>query len=370
MLKKNKWNMILSCLVTLLPMLCGVILWNGLPDPLITHWGIDGKGDGWSGKAFAVFGLPMLLLALHLLGLCVTLLENRKKPQNAKVLGLVFWIIPTLSLFVNGILYATALGKGFEWVQLIPALIGFLLILIGNYLPKATQNRSFGIKISWTLCNEENWNRTHRLGGKVWVVGGLALLFSVFLPFTAVIGVMIGVILAAVLIPLMYSYHIYKQHQKTGVAYAAAPKTKAERISSRVCAVLLILILIGVSILMGTGKLAVSCEDTAFTVHATYWTDIEVSYDEIDTIVYRRDLEVGERIAGFGSAKLLLGTFQNEEFGSYTLYAYTGARDYVVLTSGERTLVIGMKHVEDVDAIYDTISQKIEEKKDGSTVGS
>ena len=70
---------------------------------------------------------------------------------------------------------------------------------------------------------------------------------------------------------------------------------------------------------------------------------------------------VGVRTNGFGSARLLMGIFQNDEFGFYTLYAYTGAKEFVVLTSGTKTLVIGMNDVEDTQAIYDTMLEKIGE---------
>lgn len=112
---------------------------------------------------------------------------------------------------------------------------------------------------------------------------------------------------------------------------------------------------------MFTGNIEVHCEDTSFTINATYWSDLEIDYSEVDTIEYRKDLDVGVRTNGFGSARLLMGIFQNDEFGSYTLYAYTGAKEFVVLTSGTKTLVIGMNDVEDTQAIYDTMLEKIGE---------
>ncbi len=65
-------------------------------------------------------------------------------------------------------------------------------------------------------------------------------------------------------------------------------------------------------------------------------------YSEIDAVAYRSDLDIAERTNGFGSAKLSIGTFQNEEFGSYTLYAYKDAKEFIVLTIDRKTLVIGM----------------------------
>lgn len=214
MLGENRSKIILSSIVILLPVLFGLLLWNELPDTMATHWGADGNADGFSAKALAVFGLPVMLLLIHLVCLLFTVMDQRKRNQNKKVLRIIFWIIPVISLFANGIVYAAAFGKTFDVILLIPVMLGVMLILIGNYMPKIKQNRTIGIRISWTLNNEENWNKTHRLGGKVWVIGGLAMLFSVFLPLNAVVPTEVCVIITVTVIPIVYSYRIYKNHQK------------------------------------------------------------------------------------------------------------------------------------------------------------
>lgn len=61
---------------------------------------------------------------------------------------------------------------------------------------------------------------------------------------------------------------------------------------------------------MFTGNIEVHCEDTSFTINATYWSDLEIDYSEVDTIEYRKDLDVGVRTNGFGSARLLMGIFR------------------------------------------------------------
>ena len=361
MLKKNKSRIIISSIIILLPMIFGLIMWDKLPDTMTTHWGADGNADGFSGKVFAVFGLPAITLILHFVCLLFTLFDKKQKEQNPKALGMIFWILPVVSLFTNGIMYRTAFGKEFNMEWLMPALLGAMFICMGNYLPKVKQNRTLGIKVSWALNNEENWNKTHRLGGKVWVVGGLIMLFSVFLPLTAMVWIMVCVIAVMVIVPIVYSYYIYKQHQKEGIVYTTPPRSKAEKIAIRISSIIIPIILIGVAVLMFTGNIEVHCEDTSFTINATYWSDLEIDYSEVDTIEYRKDLDVGVRTNGFGSARLSMGIFQNDEFGSYTLYAYTGAKEFVVLTSGTKTLVIGMSDVEDTQAIYDTMLEKIGE---------
>ena len=210
------------------------------------------------------------------------------------------------------------------------------------------------------MNNEENWNKTHRFGGKVWVVGGLILLLSIFLPLKVMVWVVVCVIAALAIIPIVYSYFIYKQHQKEGIVYAEAPKSGAEKIALRITAVIVPIILLGVALLMFTGNIEVKCEDTALTINATYWTDLEIDYSEIETIEYRKNLDVGVRTSGFGSPKLSIGIFQNDEFGSYTLYSYTGAKEHIILTSGEKTLVIGMSDPKETQAIYDAMLEKVD----------
>ncbi len=358
MLKENKFQVILSSIVILFPVLFGLIMWNELPDTMTTHWGADGNADGVSAKPFAVFGLPVMLLITHLVCLLFTALDQKQKGQNKKALRVIFWLIPLISLFANGSVYAIAFGKVFDFVLLMPALLGIMFVFIGNYLPKIKQNRTLGIKVSWTLSNEENWNKTHRLGGKVWVVGGLVMLFSMFLPRAAMMLVAACVIIAVTTIPIMYSYCIYKKHQKEGIAYVGAPRGKTEKIAVRITAVIAPIILIGAAVFMFTGNIEVHCEDTSFRIDAAYWADLEVDYSEIDSLAYREDIDVGTRTGGFGSPRLSMGTFQNDEFGSYTLYAYAGVEEYIVLKVGEKTLVIGMKDADATREIYQSILAK------------
>ena len=78
MLKKNKLKVVISSIIILLPILFGIIMWNDLPDIMTTHWGADGNADGFSGKVFAVFGPPIILLILHCLCLLLTSFDKKQ----------------------------------------------------------------------------------------------------------------------------------------------------------------------------------------------------------------------------------------------------------------------------------------------------
>lgn len=359
MLKKNQLKIVVSSIIILLPAIYGVIMWNNLPDVMTTHWGASGNANGFSEKGFAVFGLPSFLLVVHFVCLLFTFLDKKQKDQNSKALGMIFWITPLISLLSNGIMYHAAFGKELDPEWFVPAILGAMFIFIGNYLPKTKPNRTLGIKVVWALNNEENWNKTHRLGGKIWVVGGLIILFSIFLPSVAAMWIIGCAFAAMMVIPVAYSYYIYKQHQKEGISYTTPPRSKTEMIAVKITAVIVPVILIGIAVLMFTGKVDVDCEDTSFSIDTTYWTDLKIAYSEIDTIEYRKDLNLGIRTYGFASARLLTGIFQNDEFESYTLYSYTNAKGFIVLTSGAKTLVIGMRDAEDAQAIYQILQEKI-----------
>ena len=211
MLKKNKLTLILSSVVILLPILAGLLLWEHLPQELPTHWNINGSVDDYSSKGFAVFVLPLILLGFHWICTLATALDRKNKDQQAKLFTLVFWIIPALSLMVSGLIYATALGMTLDITAIIFCFMGLLFIVIGNYLPKCKQNRTLGIKVKWTLENEANWNATHRMAGKLWVAGGLLFLLIGFLPSTITLWAMPVLIGIMVIVPVIYSYALYKR---------------------------------------------------------------------------------------------------------------------------------------------------------------
>ncbi len=359
MIKKNKLKVVISSIIILLPILFGIIVWEDLPNTMTTHFGADGISDGFSGKAFAVFGLPCILLVLHFFCLFFTMLDKKQKEQSEKALGMVFWIVPMISLVANGIIYCAAFGANTAPSLLVCVLFGAMFIFMGNYMPKVKQNSTLGVKVTWTLRNEENWSLTHRFTGKIWVICGFALLICTVLPINTLFIALFSVIAVAVILPIAYSYRIYRRHRKQGIEYGPTPTGETGKLGVIISAIIVTVILIGVAILMFTGDIEVDCEDTSFKINATYYTDIEVDYTDIDTIEYRDDLDVGVRANGFGSARLSMGIFQNEEFGSYTLYAYTSTESYLIIHGGEDVLVLG-GDCDEMREIYEEISAKIE----------
>ena len=213
MLKANRKTLIITSIVTILPMLIGILCWNRLPDVMATHFGINNEANGFSSKAIAVFGIPVFLLAVLWLGAFATSHDPKRQNISQKMFSLVLWIAPVISLAAAATMYPVNLGYELDITFFSELLLGLMFIIIGNYLPKARQNYTIGIKIPWTLANEENWNRTHRLAGYLWMICGiLIVLLSVTRLGHAVW--LAGIFLIMVLGPCIYSYWL---HTKKGL---------------------------------------------------------------------------------------------------------------------------------------------------------
>lgn len=211
MLKQYKWKLILTSLVILLPMLAGLLLWDRLPERMPMHWNVHGEVDNYGSRALAVFGVPLLLLVLQGVCLAAWTFDRRNRAQSPKVMDLVLWIVPVLSLVVNGMVYCAALGYEPEVHRILCVVMGIIFALIGNYMPKCRQNRFIGIRVKWTLESEENWNATHRLAGRLWLVCGLLVAACSLLPGPAAFAVMMALLFPMVFVPIVYSYCIHKR---------------------------------------------------------------------------------------------------------------------------------------------------------------
>ena len=213
MLKKYKKTLIASSLALLIPVVVGLLLWDKLPDPMPSHWNIHGEVDGWSGKAFTVFGLPALMLALQWVCIFASMADPKYQNYNPKMMKLIFWICPAICLILCCMVYPQAMGYSVPIEVIMPLLIGILFIIVGNWLPKCQQTYTMGIKLPWTFASEENWNATHRFGGKVWFFGGIITILTAFLGSFWLLMVTLA---AMVILPTVYSYLYYRKQEKEG----------------------------------------------------------------------------------------------------------------------------------------------------------
>ena len=206
--QENKLLLVITSCVILLQTVVGVALWDRLPDQIATHFNFRNEPDGWSSKAFTVFGMPLLLLALHWICLLTSNSSNAQmKNYTGKVKYLLLFVVPAVSLLMTVVCYGYALGMGFNVGRVVVPFVGVLLAVSGNYMPKVRRNYTVGIKVPWTLNDEENWDKTHRFAAQVWVVGGILLAVLGLIGYTA--WSTFALLMAIVFAPMAYSFVLY-----------------------------------------------------------------------------------------------------------------------------------------------------------------
>lgn len=205
---KNKKQMAVMLLICLIPMIVGIILYPQIPDKIVTHWNFNGEPNGWSSKLVGVIIMPLVLTVLTLFMPKLLAMDPTNKDMDYKLKNCTIWIIPIITFVCSSLTLLSALGKQVKIEVIIPMIAGLMIAIMGNYMPKAKQSYTVGIKLPWTLNDEENWNKTHRLGGFVFVLGGLAIAISSLFECRGVI--MMASLLSMIFIPIIYSYMLYR----------------------------------------------------------------------------------------------------------------------------------------------------------------
>jgi len=202
-MKTNKKLLLLTSMVILFPMLWGLMIWSQLPNQIPIHFNFAGQANNFQSKPLVVFGLPIFDLMVHLF---VIFMIGRK------MIRAIYWLTPIVSLSTSYLIYSKALGSTTNPSVFVSVLLGLIFVIMGNYMPKLKVNHTVGIRLPWTLQSEDNWHKTHRLAGKLWVLGGLILLLEAGLQF-ALSYVLVLVILAIVVIPMVYSYQLSRKNR-------------------------------------------------------------------------------------------------------------------------------------------------------------
>ena len=210
MIKQNKYKIIISAIITLLPMIFGFIVWDRLPENIATSFGWNGEITGYSSKMFAGVGLPVMLTFVNLICIIATNADPRRKNISSKMFSVVISIVPVCSLLCGACIYGNALGYKVSVESIMPVFMGILFFVLGFILPKCKQNYTIGIKLPWTLHDEENWDKTHKLAGKLWIYGGIIMIVSGLFNLTFIF---MTIIFALVIIPTVYSYLLYRKQK-------------------------------------------------------------------------------------------------------------------------------------------------------------
>ena len=178
------------------------------------HYGIDGTPDGWTSAPVGLFFFPVLGALTWCVFAVLPLIDPRQENlrRSARAYGAGWVALTVVFAAIQGITIIYALGWEFNIARAIPLLVGALLIAIGNILGKIRPNFSMGIRTRWTLADEEVWDKTHRFGGKTFVLGGAAIMLATLTLTDPALfaGIIIAVIAGITLLPVLKSYLLWR----------------------------------------------------------------------------------------------------------------------------------------------------------------
>lgn len=187
-----------------------------LPPRVATHWGLTGEPDGYSSKLVAAVLLPLIILALR--GLLNLLPRIDPKGENYRKFESTYWLIFNGVILFMGVLHlamlAFGLGAPVRMDRVVAAGMGVLFIVIGNYLARVEPNWFVGIRTPWTLSSEPVWRRTHRVGGWIFVVGGVLIVLTLFVPAGTVMPILLGTIGVVAVVPVVLSYLWWRRERE------------------------------------------------------------------------------------------------------------------------------------------------------------
>ncbi len=195
-------------LLTALPIIYLLVNWSVLPDRLPVHFDGNGEPNGYGSKLVFIF-LP---LGLYLLLIVVPFIDPRK--SNYVLFSSTYFKIRIILSAFLGLLNTVVIYNELHGISkigsFVPISVFILFTLLGIYMGNISPNYFVGIKVPWTLNNDEVWIRTHKLAGKLWFWGGILGIVSLFFVKNAAL-VMLPIIIVITVVPIVYSYIIYQK---------------------------------------------------------------------------------------------------------------------------------------------------------------
>lgn len=175
-MKFVKWKiLIVTSLVCLLPILLGLAFWDKLPEQMAIHFDINNNPDNFAPKAFCVFGLPLLMVLLQVFCCVINDINAKKHGGRKKFEYTTKWIIPIMSMILQSITIAYSLGWNIDIRKVVALIVGSILIVIGNYMPKFDYIKNYDL-------STEKARKINRFIGFETVIMGICFLVSIFLP--------------------------------------------------------------------------------------------------------------------------------------------------------------------------------------------
>ncbi len=209
----NKKVIIFS--VVIITFLMGVFSYSLVPDRMASHWNEYGIVDGYVSKCFGLFFFPFLMLVISLFLLFIPkidpLKKNIEKFREEYDLFVVWFTVFFFYIYALTLLWN--MGVTFNMTFVLMPAFAALFYFVGVLLEKAKRNYFIGIRTPWTLASDEVWNKTHKLGAKLYKIVALSAVVSMFFTQFSLYFIFIPLIVFSLYL-VFYSYFEFKRTEK------------------------------------------------------------------------------------------------------------------------------------------------------------
>ena len=211
-----KKTIIFSIILLVIMFGINIFLFPNMPDRIVTHWNSAGVPNGSMGKFWGLFLFPIITLGIFLLFLALPIIDPLKKNIQEFTRYYDSFILLIIFFFfyadIVTILWNMGLKLNINFF-IIPA-IGFLFIYLGAILKHIKQNWFIGIRTPWTLSSKIVWEKTHLLGGKLFIISGIITLIGLFFPSNLLIWFILSPIIISAVWLFIYSYLEFRKLEK------------------------------------------------------------------------------------------------------------------------------------------------------------
>lgn len=188
-------------------------IYPSLPDPMPTHWNAAGQANEATAK---VIGAPLIAaipLFIFIIFKLIPLVSPRgfRTESFASVLNILMMVSVIFGCVIGFGVIRAGLDESMNVTTYVLIAVGFLLVVLGNFLGKVRKNFFLGIRTPWTLASDEVWAKTHRLGGWCFVVAGIIMTTMGLIAPPNLMNWVIPVVVLIAVIPVVYSFIIYRK---------------------------------------------------------------------------------------------------------------------------------------------------------------
>ena len=205
--------------ILVIPPIYLLLSWNSVPEKIAMQFDLQGNPTRIGNKTellAMVFILMLVSLLTYLLLVNIYRIDPKKFAAENKdrLRRIAFAVVIFITALQCLIIYSAVAGIMKLSMGVLFAGIGLLFAIIGNYMPNLKPNYFAGLRLPWTLENEDNWKKTHLLAGKLWFAGGLLLaVICLFVPSKAAVIVFYSITAIIVIIPCVYSFLLYRKQR-------------------------------------------------------------------------------------------------------------------------------------------------------------